>query len=203
METSIVERVKKVRSENKVSQIEFANTLGVSASYIAGLEMGRNSLNQKFLQAIKEKYNVSIDWLMFGEEAVVDIDKNILKILMSLDNYNGIIVDALNAEIKKMKEANDPDDIKMLESNEFIKIHSRINELETIKSNTYKSILEEVAIEDKPKKIIKRMVEYSDVSIELYSLIHDMMLEIGQLDFVESLFNADSIRASLKKITKQ
>ncbi|MCT4613960.1 MAG: helix-turn-helix transcriptional regulator [Marinifilaceae bacterium] len=200
METSILQRVKKVRNENKVSQIEFANTLGVSASYIAGLEMGRNSLNQKFLQAIKEKYNVSIDWLMFGKESTSNTpDIDILKIVVALDNSNRFLIFALKETIIRLEESNNPDDKKALEnfqSDEFKSVFELILNLDSQKRKLYTSILEDVVIGDKSNfELTQKIKQYSEINLELNKISNEYFSGLESLELIDS----DTIITQLSK----
>ncbi|WP_321310545.1 helix-turn-helix transcriptional regulator [Marinifilum fragile] len=200
METSIVERVKKVRSENKVSQIEFANTLGVSASYIAGLEMGRNSLNQKFLQAIKEKYNVSIDWLMFGEESASNtLDIDILKIVAALDNYNRLWLSSVKETIARAQKSDKIEDKNLLEashSEEFKTFYNNILKLESEKNDLYRSILEDVTFKDKSNfDLTDKIKQYSEINLEFYTICKELY---EGLEFFEPI-DSNSITQLLKE----
>ncbi len=191
METTIIERVKEVRNKNKVSQIEFASTLGVSASYIAGLEMGRNSLNQKFLQAINEKYDTSIDWLMFGKQSTTNtLNIDILKVVVALDNSNRFLVFSLKETIKRLQESNNTEDkksLKSFESDEFKTIYNKVLELDSDKNKLYTSILEEAVIGGKSNFDITNKIKlYSEINLELNSITNNLFVGLESFELADS-----------------
>jgi transcriptional regulator with XRE-family HTH domain len=65
---TVSERLKKVRSDEKLSQTEFAERLNVSRSTLMLVEQGKRDLNIKILEALKKEFNISADWLLFGSE---------------------------------------------------------------------------------------------------------------------------------------
>jgi len=50
-----------------MSQDAFSESLGYSKGYIADIERGRTKPSRNLLEKIQEKYNISIDWLLFDE----------------------------------------------------------------------------------------------------------------------------------------
>lgn len=72
-------RIKEARQRNGWSQEELANKLGTSKSVISGYETGKNDPAQSMVIRLSEVLGVSINWLMFGEEAN-QYPKNILPI---------------------------------------------------------------------------------------------------------------------------
>jgi len=182
MEQAIIERVKKVRANNKVSQIEFANSLGVSASYIAGLEMGRNSLNQKFLFAVKEKYDVSADWLMFGEESSIELETK-LKMSVALDNANNCMFFAIQSIIKWFKHRTGPDDSiinKTLNSEKFKNQYDLALDLSQKKGDYYASILGHTLSKNKTyADISDEIICYSEATMKLNTCLRDLILDSG------------------------
>ena len=63
MENKFGENVKYIRSENDVTQKEFANIIGVSAATVSAYEQGEKIPNLNVAITIAEKFNVSLDWL--------------------------------------------------------------------------------------------------------------------------------------------
>lgn len=61
-------RIKEARQGNNWSQEELANKLRTSKSVISGYETGKNDPAQSMVIRLSEVLNVSINWLMFGEE---------------------------------------------------------------------------------------------------------------------------------------
>lgn len=75
-------RIKYARQNKEWSQEELANRLGTSKSVISGYETGRNDPAQSMVMKLSETLNVSINWLMYGEDQNVYI-KNIIPIKKS------------------------------------------------------------------------------------------------------------------------
>lgn len=57
-------KLKKIRHENKLTQVELAKKLKVSQSYISGIETGIEKPNNRFLLLISLVYKVPYDWLI-------------------------------------------------------------------------------------------------------------------------------------------
>lgn len=69
MDGSVNQRVKFLRQNLKLSQSEFANTLGCTQGNITNIERteGGRGVSMDMVQKIAEVYNVSTDWLIKGE----------------------------------------------------------------------------------------------------------------------------------------
>jgi transcriptional regulator with XRE-family HTH domain len=65
LDTTLGARLKELRQGS--SQAAFARKLGVSPSAIGQYERGEQLPGAAFLMAVSRHYNVSIDWLLFGE----------------------------------------------------------------------------------------------------------------------------------------
>ncbi len=66
-------RIKQIRKAHNLSQVEMANQLGISQSVISLIESGHSSLSMDLLKKISEKYHVSCDWIIYGDENYVKI----------------------------------------------------------------------------------------------------------------------------------
>ncbi len=60
----IGKRIRQVRLQNNVSQIELAKILNTSQSTISAYESGKTLILTAFALQICKKYNISLDWLM-------------------------------------------------------------------------------------------------------------------------------------------
>lgn len=61
------ERIKMVRRELKLSQTKFAKGISISNGYIAGLELGNRTVNDRLVKLIVSAYGVNERWLRDGE----------------------------------------------------------------------------------------------------------------------------------------
>lgn len=65
---TVSERLKKIRINENLSQTDFAEKLNVSRSTLMLVEQGKREINAKILESLKKIFNVSADWMLFGEE---------------------------------------------------------------------------------------------------------------------------------------
>lgn len=61
-------RIKKLRTSLNYTQESFSSQIHISTSYLALLETGKRTASIDVLAQISYTYNVSIDYLLFGNE---------------------------------------------------------------------------------------------------------------------------------------
>ena len=61
------ERLKKIRSENKLTQEEFGRTIGIGKTSVSKLESGENNPSERTIKLICSEFNVNERWLRTGE----------------------------------------------------------------------------------------------------------------------------------------
>jgi transcriptional regulator with XRE-family HTH domain len=70
------ENLKKLRKELRVTALELADNLGISANSINNYENGRRKPNFEFLELLVQVYNVNLNWLITGKgEMFIGQDK--------------------------------------------------------------------------------------------------------------------------------
>ena len=91
------ENLKKLRKELRVTALELADNLGISANSINNYENGRRKPNFEFLELLVQVYNVNLNWLITGKgEMFIGQDKA---------NHTGIDEDQFRKLFKQcMKE---------------------------------------------------------------------------------------------------
>ena len=57
-------KIKQFRQENKITQQNIADTLGITQQQWFKYEKGMNELPIRYLEAICKKYHVSADWIL-------------------------------------------------------------------------------------------------------------------------------------------
>ena len=86
------ERLKKLRLAKGLSQTEIANILEVNPNNIGRYERGESNPNTKFLKALADCLDVSVDYLYDGVEedaAVADLsDKELLEMFSKVENLS-------------------------------------------------------------------------------------------------------------------
>lgn len=61
------ERIKLILSEHNIKQVDFAETLGISANYVNQLVNGKKvNISETLAKLIEETYGYSSQWLMTG-----------------------------------------------------------------------------------------------------------------------------------------
>ena len=71
----IKDRLKALRKAKGLTQIEFADALGVSRSNIASYETGKNELSSAVISLICKTFSVSETWLRTGEGSMYTEDR--------------------------------------------------------------------------------------------------------------------------------
>lgn len=66
-EHSIAQRIREERRKNGISQEALGAMIGFTASYINKLEMGKKGTTVYVLAEIARVFNVSLDYLVFGD----------------------------------------------------------------------------------------------------------------------------------------
>ncbi|NOU60812.1 helix-turn-helix domain-containing protein [Marinifilum caeruleilacunae] len=64
---TVAERLKELRTEKNLSQNEFAEKLNVSRSTLMLIEQGKREINTKILESLKREFEISTDWILFGD----------------------------------------------------------------------------------------------------------------------------------------
>lgn len=91
--TTIGIRTKKIRSEKRLTQVEFGNILGVSKQAIANIESEHNKPSIDFIGKLIENLNVNSNWYITGngkmfnppefedvkDEVLNEVDKILIK----------------------------------------------------------------------------------------------------------------------------
>lgn len=72
---SFGQRIIELRRYLKVSQIEFANTLGVSHSFISSIESGKSKPGYTFFKNLYLKYHVNPEYLFLGQGDMISKPK--------------------------------------------------------------------------------------------------------------------------------
>lgn len=109
------ERIRKIRKELKLTLEKFGEKLGVKKSAISDLESGRNSLTDQMIKSICREYNVSYDYLIYGDgEMFTNLPATIvdeLCVQFDLDDFDRAIVEMYielspdeKAVVKKMMQ---------------------------------------------------------------------------------------------------
>lgn len=60
------DRIKMIRKENKKTQTEFGESIGIKGNTVTNYENGMRTPSDAIIKAICKEYNVNEDWLRYG-----------------------------------------------------------------------------------------------------------------------------------------
>ena len=93
----IAKQIKKLRKERNWSLEDLAKRIGSSKSYIWELEKGKTRAGIDIMINLSKAFNVSIDFLVSGEEPKDDVCRKVLSDLIG-HNWHGIGLSQHDAE---------------------------------------------------------------------------------------------------------
>ena len=107
----IGERVRQARLAKHMSQLDLAEAIGMSVSFISNIEVGKQSMNIRALLAISDVLGVSPNWILRNPS---DIDVTIDEIAKELESCTPRerevilkLVQTMKESIRKLKIAGD------------------------------------------------------------------------------------------------
>lgn len=88
--TEINERVKFIRKKARLTQAEFANSIGIKQATMSDIERYKIGVSLKLISAISQKYEVDINWIMTGIDGIKTVNSDIDFTIEAkdLDDYN-------------------------------------------------------------------------------------------------------------------
>jgi transcriptional regulator with XRE-family HTH domain len=109
--SAINERVREIRTTLGLSQVKFSSIIAVSNGYIAGVETGRITVNERLVKLICSSFNANEAWLRYGEgdmflDTMPDDKrfKNLVSLVKGLPSkYQDFLFDVLDM-LLKMKD---------------------------------------------------------------------------------------------------
>lgn len=124
---AIGKRILQARLSKGVRQKELAKTLGVSHSTLSRIETGSVLPTVKLLLRFREEFNISIEWILTGEEPTVSIGDGEGGEGVKVGEYDELTI--VFEEMKKDKA------LKYLILSTFYFFRKLINQDETITAN--------------------------------------------------------------------
>ncbi len=95
---TLPDRIKKIRKDNNLNQLEFGKRIGLSESAICNYESGRRDVSKQSLLSICREFKVNADWLI-EEKGNPYLSDEIDSLLLTVkDTYN---LDSLDLAIVK------------------------------------------------------------------------------------------------------
>jgi SOS-response transcriptional repressor LexA/DNA-binding XRE family transcriptional regulator len=104
--STIGDRIRKIRKDNNLNQKAFSKVIGISQGRLSEIEKGKNKPSFDTLYSIKDNYEISLDWLIFGvnypfkNNSTQNTDEeSILESYRNLSEYNKTLIKGM-LEIK-------------------------------------------------------------------------------------------------------
>ncbi|MNJ69449.1 HTH-type transcriptional regulator Xre [compost metagenome] len=92
--SDIGHRIKCIRKENNLNQIQFAKGIGISQGNLSEIEKGNINPSAETLISIRTHYNVNLNWLLTGvaaEDGTIyedEFEKRLIDGFRNLDDYD-------------------------------------------------------------------------------------------------------------------
>ena len=102
-------RIRQLRKQKNLTQIEFGKLIGVTAATVAMWENGRRGIDTATLKKLSDLFNVTTDWLLSSEDKTLSVKlpqtENTITIIGRNGSFNTYIVDDSKVEaIRKFTE---------------------------------------------------------------------------------------------------
>jgi transcriptional regulator with XRE-family HTH domain len=112
---SVNRRIKQVRHNLKLSQIQFSRIISLSSGYLAGVEIEKRRVNNRLIKLICSSFNVNENWLKTGEGQMFQLhpDESFTKLINLFKELDPKFQSYIFKEIDLLLELQDQ---KVLES---------------------------------------------------------------------------------------
>ena len=107
MSTTLGERIKTIRTDNKLTQKELADRMSVTAPYISQVEKNKEEPTEMFLKLFSYEFNVSLYYIKNGfyDDSLTDTrEGHLKKYKEGLDILNRIVQGAEDKDIQHITE---------------------------------------------------------------------------------------------------
>jgi transcriptional regulator with XRE-family HTH domain len=85
---TVYERIKEIRTQLGLSQVEFSERIFVSKSFYGDIEIGKKKVNNRIIFIVSKQFNVNEDWIRTGKgEMFIDTPPDI-RLEKLLNIYN-------------------------------------------------------------------------------------------------------------------
>jgi len=126
MKMTIGERLKQVRQKAGLKQKEIAEMLGLKMPGYNRIERNYVKLTLEHILTLKERFGISIDWLITGEEVISEIDRfgefrENIKTMLSDMEKDAVFLHGILSHYHEMKQLQNKERSQKKELNHEIK----------------------------------------------------------------------------------
>jgi transcriptional regulator with XRE-family HTH domain len=109
---SVNRRIKQVRQELQLSQVQFSRVISLSSGYLAGVEVEKRKVNDRLIKLICSSFNVNEKWLKTGEDEMFtrNPDESFTKLISLYKELDPKYQTYVLKEINLLLEIQDRDD---------------------------------------------------------------------------------------------
>ncbi|GHV62511.1 hypothetical protein AGMMS49587_09560 [Spirochaetia bacterium] len=110
---TVYERIKKIRDQLGISQVDFSERIFVSKSFYGDIEIGKKKVNDRIIFIISKQFNVNEEWIRTGKgEMFTDTPPDIRReqLLNIYNQLDGSLRDCLVEQsgiLLKLQKGND------------------------------------------------------------------------------------------------
>ncbi|MDR1908223.1 MAG: helix-turn-helix domain-containing protein [Holosporales bacterium] len=108
------DRIKEVRQAVGLTQPKFAERIAISTSYLAGMELGTKTINERTLRLLCVEYGVDEQWLRTGEGSMFsgETDGRVIKATSIFKSLNPQLQDFALTMLNELSELGNFTDMK-------------------------------------------------------------------------------------------
>lgn len=201
MENTSNQRLKDLRLARGFSQEDFAKKIGISLSGYQLMEQGKRDISTKMLAAIKKEFEISSDWILYGENPEMDTEA-IFEFALLLDTSNRRNLEAIWCIYVFLRDSDKQEHIKIYNAlirDEFLDRYNIVAQLDGSKLKLLEIIMKHTHSLKQPLNEIPETINHF---MDLCEDVHDKLQDLS-VDYSDLLYDnlTQSARAAIEHIT--
>lgn len=94
-------RLRRIRSQTKLTREQFAEQVGISPQFLAEIENGKKGMSAETLFKICTRFDLSADYILLGKSSTAQLSN---PILAALDNFSDPYIELTEDIIKAIEK---------------------------------------------------------------------------------------------------
>lgn len=111
--TNIGMRIKKIRKENNMKQLDFSKRIGISQGTLSEIENGKFKPSIDTLISICKQFDISSDWILTGKTTTQKVKSTKSNLLKHTLEDNSKLIDKILSDILTHKENNNNNSVNI------------------------------------------------------------------------------------------